>query len=218
MDSHDAVFRDNEAPVNKYAKYVGVKRDFRLVVRGAARNMLCPCDVTFCSGHSLHIIKSVTHRNFDEMIKTIPNPVYLSFPRNCPTQRCQRNRDELSIPCAILLTYMVSRSILDTPSGKYSKSLFAISLVSKAIDYFNLIIVFLETIAWQVIRIHSPMRSQRKEDWSSVSSRELINRAHAAALRLQRSQQPTSLKRYGLGQLGNCKVWGDADPRKGNGK
>lgn len=41
IDSHDAVFRDNEAPVNeKYAKYVGLKRDFRLVVRGAARNMV----------------------------------------------------------------------------------------------------------------------------------------------------------------------------------
>ncbi|MBA0585927.1 hypothetical protein Gorai_016687, partial [Gossypium raimondii] len=41
IDSHDAVIRDNEAPVNeKYAKYVGLKRDFRLVVRGAARNMI----------------------------------------------------------------------------------------------------------------------------------------------------------------------------------
>ncbi|GAU24692.1 hypothetical protein TSUD_323010 [Trifolium subterraneum] len=41
IDSHDAVFRDNEAPVNeKYAKYVGLKRDFRLVVRGSARNMV----------------------------------------------------------------------------------------------------------------------------------------------------------------------------------
>lgn len=59
------------------------------------------------------------------------------------------------------------------------------------------------------------MRSQRKEDWSSVPSREMISRAHAAALRLQRSQQPTSLKKDGLGQFGNCKVWGDADSTKG---
>uniref|UniRef100_A0A0D3DYD9 Sialyltransferase-like protein n=1 Tax=Brassica oleracea var. oleracea TaxID=109376 RepID=A0A0D3DYD9_BRAOL len=58
IDSHDAVFRDNEAPVNeKYAKYVGVKRDFRLVVRGAARNMV-----------------KILNGSDNE---TIPNPVYL---------------------------------------------------------------------------------------------------------------------------------------------
>ncbi|RDY05664.1 Sialyltransferase-like protein 1, partial [Mucuna pruriens] len=41
IDSHDVVFRDNEALVNeKYAKYVGLKRDFHLVVRGATCNMV----------------------------------------------------------------------------------------------------------------------------------------------------------------------------------
>jgi hypothetical protein len=75
IDSHDAVFRDNEAPVNeKYAKYVGVKRDFRLVVRGAARNMI---KILNGSDNEVLIIKSVTHRDFNEMIKRIPNPVYL---------------------------------------------------------------------------------------------------------------------------------------------
>ncbi|KAK7860974.1 sialyltransferase-like protein 1 [Quercus suber] len=75
IDGHDAVIRDNEAPVNeKYAKYVGLKRDFRLVVRGAARNM-----VTILNGSvdEVLIIKSVTHRDFNAMIKSIPNPVYL---------------------------------------------------------------------------------------------------------------------------------------------
>ncbi|CAI9111603.1 OLC1v1011862C1 [Oldenlandia corymbosa var. corymbosa] len=75
IDSHDAVIRDNEAPVNeKYARYVGLKRDFRLVVRGAARNM-----VTILNGSAdeVLIIKSVTHRDFNNMIKRIPNPVYL---------------------------------------------------------------------------------------------------------------------------------------------
>ncbi|KAL2492405.1 MALE GAMETOPHYTE DEFECTIVE 2 [Abeliophyllum distichum] len=37
IDSPDAVIRDNEALViEKYAKYVGLKRDFQLVVRDAA--------------------------------------------------------------------------------------------------------------------------------------------------------------------------------------
>ncbi|KAL4363402.1 hypothetical protein GQ457_04G011580 [Hibiscus cannabinus] len=75
IDSHDAVIRDNEAPVNeKYAKYVGLKRDFRLVVRGAARNMV---KILKGSDDEVLIIKSVTHRDFNDMIKTIPNPVYL---------------------------------------------------------------------------------------------------------------------------------------------
>ncbi|KAJ0789748.1 putative glycosyl transferase family 29, GT29-like superfamiliy [Helianthus annuus] len=41
IDSHDAVIRDNEALVNKkYAEHVGLKRNFRLGVRGTARNMI----------------------------------------------------------------------------------------------------------------------------------------------------------------------------------
>ncbi|XP_043724144.1 sialyltransferase-like protein 1 [Telopea speciosissima] len=75
IDRHDAVIRDNEAPVNeKYAKYVGLKRDFRLVVRGAARNMVA---ILNGSADEVLIIKSVTHRDFNAMIKNIPNPVYL---------------------------------------------------------------------------------------------------------------------------------------------
>lgn len=55
------------------------------------------------------------------------------------------------------------------------------------------------------------MRAERKQDWSDVPSREMIGRAHAAALRLKRSQAD------GLGQFGSCKVWGNADPN-GNGR
>lgn len=46
------------------------------------------------------------------------------------------------------------------------------------------------------------MRAERK-DWSDVPSREMISRAHAAALRLKRGN--------GLGQFGSCKVWGSVD-------
>jgi len=53
------------------------------------------------------------------------------------------------------------------------------------------------------------MRSKRKQDWSDVPSREMICSAHAAALRLKRSQTG---KAGGLGQFGSCKVWGTASP------
>lgn len=48
------------------------------------------------------------------------------------------------------------------------------------------------------------MRAQRKQDWSDVPSREMISRAHAAALHLKRGRGP--------GQFGSCKVWGNVDP------
>lgn len=53
------------------------------------------------------------------------------------------------------------------------------------------------------------MRSERKQDWSDVPSRDMINRAHAAALRLKRSQAGQVAD---LSQFGSCKVWGNVDP------
>ena len=45
------------------------------------------------------------------------------------------------------------------------------------------------------------MRSKRKQDWSDVPSRDMISRAHAAALRLKRSQ---ASQVGDLGQFGSC--------------
>lgn len=72
--------------------------------------------------------------------------------------------------------------------------------------------VFDIRLYYQVIRIHSPMRSKRRQDWSDVPSREMISQAHAAALRLKKS--PADRAGGGLGQFGNCKVWGNVDPDK----
>lgn len=71
-----------------------------------------------------------------------------------------------------------------------------------------MILILLRTT--QVIRIHSPMRSKRKQDWSDVPDREMIRRAHAAALRLKKSQSGQGSG--DLGQFGSCKVWGNVDP------
>lgn len=55
------------------------------------------------------------------------------------------------------------------------------------------------------------MRSERVQDWSDVPSREMISQAHAAALRLKRSQTDRA---DDLGQFGSCKVWGNVNPDK----
>lgn len=76
-------------------------------------------------------------------------------------------------------------------------------------EFFSLNDSTLSFSIYQVIRIHSPMRSKRKQDWSDVPSREMIGRAHAAALRLKRSQAGQA---GDLGQFGSCKVMGNVDP------
>uniref|UniRef100_A0A5B7ASK5 Sialyltransferase-like protein 1 n=1 Tax=Davidia involucrata TaxID=16924 RepID=A0A5B7ASK5_DAVIN len=204
IDSHDVVIRDNEAPVNKkYAKYVGLKRDFRLVVRGAARNM-----VTILNGSAeeVLIIKSVTHRDFNAMIKSIPNPVYLF--QGIVLRRGAKGTGMKSVELALSMCDIVDIYGFTVDPG-YTEWTRYFSTPRKGHNplqgraYYQL----LECLG--VIRIHSPMRAKRKQDWSDVPSREMISRAHAAALLLKRSQ-PGQVG--GLGQFGSCKVWGNVGP------
>ncbi|KAL3526218.1 hypothetical protein ACH5RR_014590 [Cinchona calisaya] len=201
IDGHEAVIRDNEAPVNeKYAKYVGLKRDFRLVVRGAARNM-----VTILNGSTdeVLIIKSVTHRDFNAMIKGIPNPVYLF--QGIVLRRGAKGTGMKSIELALSMCDIVDIYGFTVDPG-YTEWTRYFSEPKKGHNplqgraYYQL----LECLG--VIRIHSPMRSKRKQDWSDVPSREMIQRAHVAALRLKR----TLSGQGGLGQFGSCNVWGNA--------
>lgn len=197
IDSHDAVIRDNEAPVNqKYAKHVGLKRDFRLVVRGGARNMV---NILKGSDDEVLIIKSLTHRVFNAMIKSIPNPVYLF--QGIVLRRGAKGTGMKSIELALSMCDIVDIYGFTVDPG-YTEWTRYFSAPRKGHNplqgraYYQL----LECLG--VIRIHSPMRAERKQDWSDVPSREMISKAHAAALRLIRSQPD------GLGQFGSCKVWG----------
>ncbi|XP_030450424.2 sialyltransferase-like protein 1 isoform X1 [Syzygium oleosum] len=204
IDGHDAVIRDNEAPVNeKYAKHVGLKRDFRLVVRGAARKMV---KILNGSADEVLIIKSVTHRDFNAMIKSIPNPVYLF--QGIVLRRGAKGTGMKSIELALSMCDVVDIYGFTVDPG-YTEWTRYFSTPRKGHNplqgraYYQL----LECLG--VIRIHSPMRAERNQDWSDVPSREMISRAHAAALHLKRNQAGQT---GGLGQFGSCKVWGHADP------
>ncbi|KAL3731080.1 hypothetical protein ACJRO7_028017 [Eucalyptus globulus] len=209
IDSHDAVIRENEAPVNeKYAKYVGMKRDFRLVVRGGARNMIA---IMNGSDDEVLIIKSVTHRDFNAMIKKVPNPVYLF--QGIVLRRGAKGTGMKSIELALSMCDIVDIYGFTVDPG-YTEWTRYFSEPKKGHNplqgraYYQL----LECLG--VIRIHSPMRAKMKQDWSDVPNRDMIRSAHAAALRLKKSQAGQS---GGQGQFGSCKVWGKADP-KNNGR
>ncbi|XXG63167.1 hypothetical protein AAC387_Pa05g1413 [Persea americana] len=204
IDAHSAVIRDNEAPVNeKYARYVGLKRDFRLVVRGAARNM-----VTILNGSAdeVLIIKSVTHKDFNAMIKEIPNPVYLF--QGIVLRRGAKGTGMKSIELALSMCDIVDIYGFTVDPG-YTEWTRYFSTPRKGHNplqgraYYQL----LECLG--VIRIHSPMRAKRMQDWSDVPSKDVIKQAHAAALRLKRTQAAET--DGGLGQFGCCKVWGTVD-------
>ncbi|KAK4493414.1 hypothetical protein RD792_017686 [Penstemon davidsonii] len=202
IDSHDAVIRDNEAP--KYAKYVGLKRDFRLVVRGAARNMI---PILKGSDDEVLIIKSVTHRDFNAMIKRIPNPVYLF--QGIVLRRGAKGTGMKSIELALSMCDIVDIYGFTVDPG-YTEWTRYFSTPRKGHNplqgraYYQL----LECLG--VIRIHSPMRAERKQDWSDVPSRETISRAHSAAVRLKKNQAVQESDN--LGQFRNCKVWGHSGP------
>ncbi|KAL6139369.1 hypothetical protein ACLB2K_057674 [Fragaria x ananassa] len=203
IDAHDAVIRDNEAPVNeKYAKYVGLKRDFRLVVRGAARNMV---SILNGSDDEVLIIKSVTHKDFNAMIKSIPNPVYLF--QGIVLRRGAKGTGMKSIELALSMCDIVDMYGFTVDPG-YTEWTRYFSTPRQGHNplqgraYYQL----LECLG--VIRIHSPMRSKRKQGWSDIPTREMIGRAHAAALRLKKGQDGD------LGQFGSCKVSGTVDPDK----
>lgn len=202
IDRHNAVIRDNEAPVNeKYAKYVGLKRDFRLVVRGAARNMV---PILKGSDDEVLIIKSVTHKDFNTMIKSIPNPVYLF--QGIVLRRGAKGTGMKSIELALSMCDIVDIYGFTVDPG-YTEWTRYFSTPRKGHNplqgraYYQL----LECLG--VIRIHSPMRAGRFQDWSDIPSRETVSTAHNAALHLKRSQAGQV---GGLGPFGSCKVWGDA--------
>lgn len=203
IDGHDVVIRDNEAPVNeKYAKHVGLKRDFRLVVRGAARNMI---EILKGSSDEVLIIKSVTHRDFNKMIKEIPNPVYLF--QGIVLRRGAKGTGMKSIELALSMCDVVDIYGFTVDPG-YTEWTRYFSTPRKGHNplqgraYYQL----LECLG--VIRIHSPMRAARKQEWLDIPSRDTINRAHAASLRLKRNQDAQG---GDLGPFGSCKVWGSAD-------
>ncbi|KAI3837962.1 hypothetical protein MKX03_037029 [Papaver bracteatum] len=199
IDSHDAVIRENEAPVNKkYAKHIGMKRDFRLVVRGAARKMV---EILDGSADEVLIIKSVTHKDFNDMIKGITNPVYLF--QGIVLRRGAKGTGMKSIELALSMCDIVNIYGFTVDPG-YTEWTRYFSTPRQGHNplqgraYYQL----LECLG--VIRIHSPMRSERNEDWSGIPSRETINRAHTAALHLKRSQEGQN---GSLGPFGSCKIW-----------
>lgn len=78
IDSFDAVFRQNGAPIQNYSEYVGSKSTFRLLNRGSAKALDKVAEL-YDAGKEALIVKTTIHDIMSKMIRAIPilNPVYL---------------------------------------------------------------------------------------------------------------------------------------------
>eukprot|EP00252_Welwitschia_mirabilis_P001267 TRINITY_DN11160_c0_g1_i1.p1 TRINITY_DN11160_c0_g1~~TRINITY_DN11160_c0_g1_i1.p1 ORF type:complete len:468 (-),score=57.74 TRINITY_DN11160_c0_g1_i1:28-1431(-) len=207
IDAHEVVIRDNEAPVNeKYAKHVGLKRDFRLIVRGVARNLP---KVVNGSVDEVQIIKSVIHKDFNAMIKELPNPVYLF--QGIVLRRGAKGTGMKSIELALSMCDSIDIYGFTVDPG-YTEWTRYFSTPRKGHNplqgraYYQL----LECLG--VIRIHSPMREERKQDWSVIPSRSMISEAHSAVKMLRGLQNGHT---ENVGQFSACKYWATAQTASG---
>jgi len=62
----------------------------------------------------------------------------------------------------------------------------------------------------QVIKIHSPMREKRKQNWSAVPSRQLLLEARAAAFKLKSHPLKVGLDPYAA-----CDLWASSTTTTG---
>jgi len=155
------------------------------------------------------IIKSLTHKEINAMIKELPNPVYLF--QGIVLRRGAKGTGMKSIELALSMCDIIDMYGFTVDPG-YTEWTRYFSAPRKGHNplqgraYYQL----LECLG--VIRIHSPMRAQRVEDWSDIPSKEEIRRAHAAAFHLKKREtgQPAE-----PGPFSNCKVWGTVDPDYG---
>ncbi|KAL5543820.1 hypothetical protein UlMin_007604 [Ulmus minor] len=78
IDTYDAVFRENGAPIQNYTDHVGRKSTFRLLNRGSAKALDKVIELDESRKEAL-IIKTTIHDIMNQMIQEIPikNPVYL---------------------------------------------------------------------------------------------------------------------------------------------
>ncbi|GKB14557.1 sialyltransferase-like protein 1 [Tanacetum coccineum] len=144
IDSHDAVIRDNEAPVNE-VNYSPQRGIFGRSLGELAKKMV---PILKGSYDEVLVIKSVTHRDFNKMIDL----------------RGAKGTGMKSVELALSMCDIVDINGFTVDPGYTEWT--STSLNQEKVTMH---------LRKGVIRIHSPMRAKRAQDWSDVPSREKIS-------------------------------------------
>lgn len=199
IDAHDVVIRENEAPVTEqYAKHVGLKRSFRLIGRGIARNMV---EVVDGSDDEVVVIKSLIHRDINAQIKELTNPVYLF--QGLVFRRGAKGTGIKAVELALSMCDSVDIYGFTVDPGysgwtRYFSGPRAGHNPLQGRAYYQL----LECL--NVFRIHSPMRERQQHYSCAVLPRESVSQAFATVMRLK--------GRARHGPLSSCRIWAKGRP------
>ncbi|VFQ73816.1 unnamed protein product [Cuscuta campestris] len=191
IDSYDAVFRENGAPIQNYTEYVGSKSTFRLLNRGSAKAIDKVAEL-YDAGKETLIIKTTIHDIMNQMIREVPilNPVYLMLGASFGSAAKGTGLKALEFALSMCESVDIYGFTVD-PGYKEWTRYFSESRQGHTPLQGRAYYQMMECLG--LIKIHSPMRADpnRVVDW--LPSRRLITAARVASEKL--------LRRVGAGSM-----------------
>ncbi|CAH9147097.1 unnamed protein product [Cuscuta epithymum] len=184
IDSFDAVFRENGAPIQNYTEYVGSKSTFRLLNRGSAKALDKVAEL-YDAGKEALIIKTTVHDIMNQMIREVPivNPVYLMLGASFGSAAKGTGLKALEFALSICESVDMYGFTVD-PGYKEWTRYFSESRQGHTPLQGRAYYQMMECLG--LIKIHSPMRvdPNRVVEW--LPSRSLIRAARVASEKLLR--------------------------------
>nr|GMD31273.1 sialyltransferase-like protein 2 [Ipomoea batatas] len=191
IDSYDAIFRENGAPIQNYTEYVGSKSTFRLLNRGSAKALDKVAEL-YDAGKETLIIKTTIHDIMNQMIREVPilNPVYLMLGASFGSAAKGTGLKALEFALSICESVDMYGFTVD-PGYKEWTRYFSESRQGHTPLQGRAYYQMMECLG--LIKIHSPMRPDPNRVVEWLPSRSLITAARVVSEKL--------LRRVGAGYM-----------------
>ncbi|KAM6594778.1 hypothetical protein CsatA_002481 [Cannabis sativa] len=199
IDTYDAVFRENGAPIQNYTDHVGRKSTFRLLNRGSAKALDKVIELDESRKEAL-IVKTTIHDIMNKMIGEIPikNPVYLMLGASFGSAAKGTGLKALEFALSICDSVDMYGFTVD-PGYKEWTRYFSESRQGHTPLHGRAYYQMMECLG--LIKIHSPMRANPNRVVRWVPDKDTIRAARIAAEKI--------LRRAGAGSgdpLGACSI------------
>lgn len=199
IDTYNAVFRENGAPIQNYTEYVGSKSTFRLLNRGSAKALDKVVELDE-SRKEVLIVKTTIHDIMNQMIREIPikNPVYLMLGASFGSAAKGTGLKALEFALSICDSVDMYGFTVD-PGYKEWTRYFSESRQGHTPLHGRAYYQLMECLG--LIKIHSPMRADPNRVVKWVPDRGTVKAARIASEKV--------LRRAGAGSgdpLGACSI------------